>query len=346
MVRKRTFLLLGAVGIISLGSFLFVSIAPPQTAAPGDSAAPLSACGASCSLVTEPDDGIRPVLEIITHAAKSIDLVMYEFSDPTIEDALGQAARRGVAVRVLLSTAYMGEPSAINDPAYETLRAAGVAVRWAPNYFDLTHEKSIVADGTRALIMTFNLMSRYYPTGRDFGIVDDDANDIAAMEAAFDADWRESGAAASPGDSLVWSPGSRNALLALINHAVQSLDIYNEEMADAEITAALARAAARGVTVNVLMTYAPDWKDAFKTLVAAGVHIRTYPAHPAHATLYIHAKMILADGGIAFIGSENFSETSLDHNRELGTIISNPAILRSLAATFTADWRGAKTYQP
>jgi phosphatidylserine/phosphatidylglycerophosphate/cardiolipin synthase-like enzyme len=40
-----------------------------------------------------------------------------------------------------------------------------------------------------------------------------------------------------------------------------------------------------------------------------------------------------------FIGSENFSATSLDRNRELGIITSNRKVLVSIATTFASDYR-------
>src|SRR5208282_591589 len=55
---------------------------------------------------------------------------------------------------------------------------------------------------------------------------------------------------------------------------------------------------------------------------------------------YIHGKVIEADYGTGhakiFIGSENFSGTSLNDNRELGLIISDPAVLSAVARTFAA----------
>ena len=76
------------------------------------------------------------------------------------------------------------------------------------------------------------------------------------------------------------------------------------------------------------MTYDSSWKGAFARLSAAGVHVRTYSAS---APLYIHAKMILTSSRV-FLGSQNFSYTSLERNRELGLITSNPTIRASLAA--------------
>ena len=54
--------------------------------------------------------------------------------------------------------------------------------------------------------------------------------------------------------------------------------------------------------------------------------------------LYIHAKIIVADGSKAFVGSENISTQSLDQNRELGILVSDTTVLSKLQSTFQADW--------
>jgi len=147
--------------------------------------------------------------------------------------------------------------------------------------------------------------------------------------------------AASDADDLVWSPGSESETVALIDSATSTLDIYNEEMADEKIIDALIAAAQRGVSVRVVMTYADEWKPAFRRLSAAGAQIRTYAPK---ANLYIHAKMILADGRVAFVGSQNFSGTSQNDNRELGILLTDPAVIRSLSATFGFDWGNAAPF--
>ncbi len=322
------------------------------------------------SLITEPDDGIAPVLGMIGGAKASLDLVMYELDDARIESALAADEARGVAVRVILGGGYQGAttttPATVNAPAYNFLIAHRVPVRWSPGYFSLTHEKSLVADGDRALVMTFNLVSEYYATGRDFGIVDADARDAAAMEDTFNDDWKGSALTAgapagavdtaraslggnnsNAGDDLIWSPGAKDTLIDLINSAQKSLYIYNEEMADMDVTKALIDAARRGIAVHVVMTGADEWKYEFAELTTAGAHVRTY-ADTDDAPLYIHAKMIVADegsaGARAFVGSENFSEGSLNENRELGIVTSDKSIIAGLVKTFTADWRGATPF--
>jgi phosphatidylserine/phosphatidylglycerophosphate/cardiolipin synthase-like enzyme len=67
-------------------------------------------------------------------------------------------------------------------------------------------------------------------------------------------------------------------------------------------------------------------------LKAGGVQVKE------DTQLYIHAKMIVADGSLAFVGSENFSTTSLDNNRELGVLLTNAQIISTLQQTFQSDW--------
>ena len=56
---------------------------------------------------------------------------------------------------------------------------------------------------------------------------------------------------------------------------------------------------------------------------------------------YIHAKAIIVDEQRAYVGSQNFSRTSLEFNRELGVIVSDPLAVARLTAVFAGDWRSA-----
>jgi cardiolipin synthase len=294
------------------------------------------------SLITEPGLGDRPFLHAVQSARSRADLVMYELSDPTFERALVSAEKRGVQVRVLLNGGYYGGGSSANEAAYSYLKANGVPVRWSPPRFALTHQKTLVTDDRTAYIMTLNLVDEDYSTSRDFAVVDTNSQDVSAIEATFIADWRNQSIKPPDGVDLVWSPGALDSELSLINSVRHTLDIYNEEMNDAAVTSALAAAARRGVDVKVVMTASSDWNSAFKKLTGAGVHVRTYKQD---ASLYIHAKMILVDGRRVFLGSQNFSAGSLDDNRELGTILSTGAMIRSLEATFAGDYAHAAPFR-
>jgi cardiolipin synthase len=299
------------------------------------------ASGSDLSLITEPTAGIGPIISSIGNARTSIQITMYQLEDTAVEQALVQAKQRGVKVQVLLNKGYYGEQAKDNEAAYTYLENNGVAVHWTPIYFALTHQKTMVIDNHSAYILTFNFTPQYYASSRDFGVVDTDSNDVRAIEATFSADWNDQKITPADGDDLVWSPGSEPAMLDLINGAQHSLDIYNEEMDDAPIATALENAAKRGITVNVVMTNSSDWDAAFSRLKASGVSVHVFSAN---ASEYVHAKMILVDGNNVFLGSENFSSSSLSKNRELGMVTNDPAILSSLTATFSSDYAAASPY--
>jgi cardiolipin synthase len=127
----------------------------------------------------------------------------------------------------------------------------------------------------------------------------------------------------------------------IIAGAKDTLLVENEEMEYATIVDALTAAAKRGVDVEVIMTASSSYTSEFKELLAAGVKLSTYAST---ASLYIHAKVIVADGTSAFVGSENFSTTSLNKNRELGLITTNATIVSSLGKTLASDYAGATPY--
>lgn len=296
----------------------------------------------SLSSFAEPESGMSPVLSLIQHATSSVDLVMYQLEDTKIEQALSDDEARGVHVRILLNGGYYGKKeNTDNDLAYTYLTEHGIAVHWTPNYFALTHQKTLIVDGNTALIMTFNLTPQYYASGREFGIVDTDSHDVSAIETAFESDWNGTKETAPSGTDLLWSPESKSALLALITNATTSLDIYNEEMADSDIIKALNDAATRGVKVRVTMTYSTSWKQAFTTLTKSGVMVRTYAPS---ATLYIHAKVVIADSSRLFVGSENFSSNSMTKNRELGIITNNTSVVQGIEIVFSKDWQNARPF--
>jgi cardiolipin synthase A/B len=289
-------------------------------------------------LIIEPGAGFSPVYGLIDGARRSIDVTMYEFDDTAAEQDLAAAARRGVEVRVILDE----REQSVNSNAFSYFSSHRVKVVWSWSRFTYTHQKTLVIDGSKAVIMTANLTSEYYPTSRDFLVVDTDRADVAAITAVFDADFAHRAVTPGDGADLVWSPtDSQDKLLGLINGATKSLRIYSEEMGDTTVEDALIRAAGRGVDVQICGENEDgEYDSAYARLARAGIHISYYSSSTG---FYIHGKVIEADYGTGhakiFIGSENFSSTSLNDNRELGLISSDPAVLAAVARTFAADFQ-------
>ncbi|MGO9344316.1 MAG: phospholipase D-like domain-containing protein [Acidimicrobiales bacterium] len=292
--------------------------------------------------MTEPEDGMQPIYSLMSSARRRLDMTMYELADPQSAAILEADAGRGVTVRVILDQDYSG--ASVNEAAYSALAAHGVQVHWAPAG-TIFHQKTITVDDHTSAIMTLNLTSEYYSSTRDFAVVTTDPSDVAAIEQVFAADWASSGPpeAGPQGTNLIWSPGAETPLVYLIGSAKHSLLVENEEMDDPDVTGALEDAARRGVDVEVVMTYSSSWAGAFDELVDAGVKVGTYSTD---ASLYIHAKVIVADGTTAFVGSQNFSVASLDYNRELGVITNDPALVDPIARIVGSDFAGSTRFVP
>ena len=215
---------------------------------------------------------------------------------------------------------------------------------WSSPDYRYTHQKTMIIDGAKAVIMTANLTSRYYGTSRDFLVVDTERANVSAITAVFDADF--AGKAVLPGRERPGLVTHRLAgpAVSLINGATSSLRIYSEEMGDRTVENALIKAAKRGVDVQVCgENESGEYDSAFAKLARAGIRISYYSSSTG---FYIHGKVVEADYGTdhgkIFIGSENFSNTSLNQNRELGLIISSHPVMSAIAGTFASDFRNGK----
>lgn len=332
-------LVYGAKGLGHVNRYALYSVfaalvlaATTYAAAPADGATRMSVVA---RVWTEPQSGYGFIAAAIDGARTRIDLSIYELSDPTIEHALVNEARKGVDVRVILNAAYEGVSE--NATAASILRAGAVHVVFAPST-QIFHAKYLVVDDSTAYIGTGNFVPSDYSSTRDFWVADTQPPDVSAIVATFNADFDHGGTTSHPSGGLVWSPGSTSALTALIASARHTLLVENEEMDSAPIEDALISAARRGVVVDVVMTEDPDWSAALDRLATAGVRVRVL----SESQIYIHAKVICADctttSGTVFIGSENFSTSSLVYNRELGVISATPAAVRAVRAAVDADY--------
>ena len=313
---------------------------------------PVSTCtGSSCTepagvngvhVFVEPGAGEKPVVQAIHSATRSVWIEVYLLTDYAVMHALEEAANRHVDVRVLLESQPFGGGSVSAQKTIATLKLAGVQARTADPAFTYTHAKMMLIDNATLYVMTCNLTlsglgGSSSQRDRDFGIIETDAHDVAEAASVFLADWGRTTFQPTASHLLVSPVNARAGILSIINAARQSLHLEDEEMYDRAAEDALIAAARRGVDVELLLSTLDTDDPGFQTndvprLVAGGVHVRRLGAP------YVHAKLILADGKLAFVGSQNFSATSLDHNREVGVVVADVAAIQVLADTFARDW--------
>ncbi len=300
------------------------------------------------TVYTFPDDGFTPVYTFINSATKTLDMTMYELVDTTAENDLVALAQKGVVVRVILD---QNLEKSKNTTAYNTLTAGGVQVHWANTTYHATHQKTITVDKTKSLILSANLTSQYYSNTRDFAVLDTNSTNVSAIEATFNKDFTDTTITPSKGYSLIWSPTDSDAdLLAIINGATYTLTVETEEISASDIYKALEAAAQRGVVVKLIMTNDDNqYASEFNAMAAAGVNVHVFKDNTS--TLYIHAKVTIADAGYSgmqkvFCGSENYSTASLKENRELGLVMATSALETKFNGVLLADYANYTTWVP
>jgi cardiolipin synthase len=140
-------------------------------------------------LVWSPTDSQRQLLALINGARRTLRIYSEEMADPTVDDALIAAARRGVTVQVCGENTD-GE----YDSAFARLARAGVRV----SYFSSStgfyiHGKVIEADyGTgraRAFIGSENFSAASLTRNRELGIITSAHPILASIASTFAADF-------------------------------------------------------------------------------------------------------------------------------------------------------------
>jgi len=276
------------------------------------------------------------VAAAIDSAQKSLDIQMYLFSVSDLAQHVVAARQRGVAIRTIL------DPGESANRSIESILSSG-GVQWknAASVYQYSHAKYLVIDRETAVVMSMNFNPDAMTKERNYGFVDQDPEDVTDVQNVFEMDWQlaqgKTPVAADLGCTrMIVSPvNSFQRVLDFINGAKTTLDVEVMYIADATIQAAIANAAGRGVTVRVIVE---DPNDTTQNAgVAAFMAARGIPVKYAVQQFYLHAKLLIADG-VAFVGSENMSTTSMTQNREMGALVFEPDQVAIIQQQFDADW--------
>ena len=336
MSRLRALILIIAFALTACAG-LNPATRATRTAVPAPAVTPVIAAH-NIQLLVFPEDNDQQLFTRIAGARKRVLMTMYLITDLRIVDALAAAKGRGADVRALVEPNVFGSADS-NKAALDKLTAAGIETRRSSPAFRLTHQKSFVVDDT-AIILTPNITRSAFKSNREFGSIHGDAADVNDMVAQFDADWNRT-QFQPRSEQLVWSPNnSRARWVALIRSAKTSLALYAETAADRGIALELVSAAKRGVAVRLMISPDKDPakdpnKEGLDELQRGAVKVRYLKSH------FVHAKIIVSDDAMAFLGSVNISSASLDLNRELGLMFDDREAVLRVMKTFENDWSRA-----
>ncbi len=292
-------------------------------------------------------DAHQPVIDAINASKQSVKMVMFHLSDPAVGSALMSAAKRGIDVRVIFDKSEWRSPK--DQSLVADMKTAGVKAVQATAAFRITHEKAMVIDDQRAMISTMNQVKTFMGMF-DMGIFTTDKDVIAEWNKVFEADWQNAadGGSITPpltNANLLWSPiNSIDRLVALIGGAHHRIELTVENLSEEHIQNALFDAASRGVAVRVIVPQCDVVKANFNypavmALRLAKVDARMMPGPASTNTPYIHAKAIVADQNVVYMGSENFSYSSLTLSREVGIIAEDSDLATKVDLLFEDLWQ-------
>jgi cardiolipin synthase len=285
-------------------------------------------------LIIEPDMGRQPIQNMIRSSHHSLNLVMYGLTDNPLLNDLMQQKQSGKTLKILLEhSPYKAKNE--NNKAIQSFHLNQVDWQGYIPSMRFIHQKTLIVDGSKMIVMTFNFTKSTFAHERNFALIIDDPQQVKEVEAVFSADWHHIPTSMPHSPDLIYSPdNSRLQLVGLISGAKHSIQIYAQSISDYRIVGMLAKAAHHGIKVQIITSSKLHTKP-LDYLAKSGVIIQKSRHY------YIHAKVMIIDKQKAIIGSINLTRASLDDNRELAVITRDPSTLNQLITTFNKDWANA-----
>ncbi len=327
--------LLSGCGVAQAAGVASPVAAPPKT--------PITAL----SWISEPQAGFSPWRAALRQVQTGVDVNAYLLTDSAYVQDLRQIARRGIPVRIILAANPYHDAAAIPEEK-SLLAGSRITWHWAPARFDrayaMDHAKYLIVNpGTPQAVAIVGS-----PNGTWSAFDGANAEDAiettrlaltTALTQVFHADWTGRPAGVAPRHILVLSPGARSAFVTLVAGS-GPVAVTAEELGDVP---ALYRAlAAHGPNARLLVpTSLLTSRTAQRTVAflrQAGVQVHTL-RRP-----YVHAKCLIT-AQQTWVGSQNWSEPSMDNNREVGVTTANPTVHAHALAWFNQLWAQAVPWQ-
>jgi len=346
------------------------SVEDPQFRRALDAFGSVMVGGNSAELLENGDGVFSAMTKDIREAKSSVDIEVYIFKPDEVgrlfTDAMIEAARRGVEVRLLID----GQGGKLGS-LREELEAAGVICRKYrpvgryPVFGRRTHRKLVIVDGKIGYTGGFCLDKRWLGNAGDKTEWHDSAARVtgpvvAQMQAIFSEDWTFTTGEILAGDSfypkteqtgsmhaqaIKASKGDASSLSKMlyfmaIQAARKSIHIQNAYfLPDRQIREALVAAVRRGVDVNVMVPgkhmdiplVRMASRHHYGLLLKGGVKIYEY------APTMLHSKAMVVDGLFATIGSINFDVRSMSKNAEVSLSLYDRGFADLIEAMFVRD---------
>lgn len=278
-----------------------------------------------------PDRGRKDdIIESIRNARERVLIEIYMWTDKDIMNAMIDAYKRWVDVRVLLERNVYDLPR-VNVSLFSELEKSWIPVKYTDSYrFTFTHAKFWIIDDIY-FISTGNLTKSFFESNRDFVYSSSDRYTLEFLVGLFDWDfsylWIDK---SKIPNHIVLSPVDARAKIEyLLEHAQHDIMVYTQTLADNRIIELLQRKYTDWINVDVCTAD----NESNRGSSSGSVLPWTLLKKP-----YLHGKIIIVDNQKIFLWSQNLTSNSLENNREVGLILTDSwTIYTELSQYFRKD---------
>jgi phosphatidylserine/phosphatidylglycerophosphate/cardiolipin synthase-like enzyme len=236
---------------------------------------------------------------------------LFRCNDTAILGELGAAVRRGVKVRVLVTSRVKGGKKKAQK-LRSVLDQTGVQLHAYTDPVVKYHAKYLVADSGPAMVASCNFTKKCLERTCDVLVLTHDPDVVSGLKALFDADCAGLPAPETVTARLVIGPErARRQITTLIEEARSSVRLIDRKLSDPDVLALLKARRDTGLTVEVFGS---------KKL----------------GDLKSHGKILLVDDRIAVVGSLALAALSLDFRREVAVFVEEPTAVAGIAELFRA----------
>ena len=281
-------------------------------------------------LFISPTD-ISFILQIFWNAKNILYLQTYEFTEKRIRSLFKDLLERNVNIKLIME-----------DKKYQQFKNTFKEVQnlfsWYTN-FQIKSDKQMKTTYVHAkfalidsgfLIQTSNLTHSAFATNREYFFSSQHTGVYQSLATIFEKDWN--------GETINYSDIHQNLLVCpincravlenLIESAKSSIIIENQYIEDPRLLELLGEKIKTLWTWNIYIQL-PDTDKNKQLQQQWWTTIVKLIKKP-----YIHAKMMLIDNQILYLWSINFSANSMDNNREIWILLTDPEIIKQFQITF------------
>ncbi|AHB41208.1 hypothetical protein P148_SR1C00001G0413 [candidate division SR1 bacterium RAAC1_SR1_1] len=270
-------------------------------------------------------------LGIFQQAKNSLSIQTYEFTEKRFKTLLKELLENNIDIKLVME-----------DKKYQQFKNTFKEIQNLFSGYDnfeikndkqmkttYVHSKFALID-SGFLIQTANLTHSSFFTNREYFFYSQHTGVYQSLATIFDKDWKGESIRYSDihPNLLVCPINCRSVLEHLIESAKSSILIQNQYIEDPRLLGLLGEKISTLGTEKIHVQL-PD-TDKNKALQQQwGKTIVKLIKKP-----YIHAKMMLIDDQILYLGSINFSANSMDNNREIGILLTDKMIIKKFKYIF------------